>query len=292
MGDEAVKRCLILGSSGMAGHVVATYLAEQGYRITRVAGSRRATPDTQLLNLTHLTSLTSFLDRHKFDVVINCVGVLLGDSDKDPAKTIYLNSFLPRYLERYYRNSRTKVIHLSTDCVFSGENGPYREDSPHDGTLLYDRSKALGEFDNGKDLTFRMSIIGPELKSGSGLFHWFMQQQGMVSGYANVIWNGVTTIELAKAVRAAIEQDLTGLYHLTPSSNISKLDLLNLVKVTFNLNITMVATLANPSDRTLLNTREDFAYTVSDYGQMIREMRDWIDAHPELYAQYRMARAA
>jgi dTDP-4-dehydrorhamnose reductase len=169
-------RVLVLGSSGMAGSVVATHLAEQGYDVTRVAGSRKVTDDTILLDLADERLAYGYLSEHEFDVVINCVGILLGDCERDAARAIYLNAYLPKHLERHFRGSRTKVIHLSTDCVFSGQDGPYREDSPYDGMLLYDRSKALGEIKNDKDLTLRMSIIGPELKAGSGLFHWFMQQ--------------------------------------------------------------------------------------------------------------------
>jgi dTDP-4-dehydrorhamnose reductase len=177
--------------------------------------------------------------------------------------------------------------------VFSGLNGPYEERSDYDGGLFYDRSKALGEVKNSKDLTLRMSIIGPELKvDGTGLFHWFMAQSGEVPGYINVIWNGITTIELAKAIVAAINQNLNGVYHLTPTETISKCDLLNLLKVTFARDVTMRATLGIASNRTLLNTRKDFDYEVPGYEQMIREMREWMEARPGLYAQYRTRRRA
>jgi dTDP-4-dehydrorhamnose reductase len=285
-----MKRCLVLGSSGMAGSVVATCLSEQGHDVTRIAGSRKVTPDTILMDLTDEDALSSFLSHDEFDVVINCVGVLLGDCERDPAQAIYLNAYLPKYLERRFRRSRTKVIHLSTDCVFSGENGPYREDSRYDGTLLYDRCKALGEINNDKDLTFRMSIIGPELKvDGSGLFHWFMQQQGEVHGYTNVIWSGITTTELAKGVVAAIEQDLAGIYHLVPEASISKCDLLNVIQSVFpESRATVTPKRVAPSDRTLLNARKDFEHAVPAYEQMIREMREWMEARAGSYAQYRI----
>jgi dTDP-4-dehydrorhamnose reductase len=284
-------RVLVAGASGMAGHVIALRLQGLGFDVDTLAGTRKVDEAAYLLDVTDQQELRGFLSSHHYDVVINCIGLLIGQCDARPDLAAYLNAYLPRFLEQAYLGTDTKVIHLSTDCVFSGANGPYRESSAFDGASLYDRSKALGEIDNGKDLTLRMSIIGPELKpDGSGLFHWFMGQSGEVSGYANVIWNGITTIELAKAIVAAIEQRLVGVYHLTPAESISKCDLLNLLNMMFARNVTMRPTLAVASNKTLLNTRKDFDYTVPDYGQMITEMRKWMEARPGLYAQYRIGR--
>src|SRR5699024_1115052 len=108
---------------------------------------------------------------------------------------------------------KTKIIHMSTDCVFSGKIGNYKEDSLRDGETFYDRSKALGELDNQKDLTFRNSIIGPDInENGIGLFNWFMKQEGSINGYSKAIWTGVTTLTLAKAMDSALKEDLVGIY--------------------------------------------------------------------------------
>lgn len=133
-----------------------------------------------------------------------------------------------------------------------------------------------------------MSIIGPDMNEGGvGLFNWFCKQKGEIFGYKNVIWNGITTVELAKAIKEAIDQNLTGLYHLVPKTSISKCDLLHLFKKTFgrkDINIKPKA--GNASNKTLFNSRTDFNFEVANYEVMIDEMRDWINAHKTLYEHY------
>jgi dTDP-4-dehydrorhamnose reductase len=277
---------MVLGSSGMAGHVVAEHLEETGFEVWRVAGTRRTTPDTTLLDATDQVALHGLLDRAAdVDVIVNCVGVLIRDCAGNEARAAYLNAYLPHLLERRFAGTATRIVQLSTDCVFSGRTGPYVEESPYDGTLFYDRSKALGELFSDKDLTLRMSIIGPELGPGSGLFDWFMRQTGVVDGYANVIWNGITTVELARGVVAAIEQNLTGLYHLTPAETISKADLLSTIGSVFDHDVVVRRCPEPSSDKTLRNTRTDFDYQVPGYGEMILDLKVWMDAHPKLYAE-------
>jgi dTDP-4-dehydrorhamnose reductase len=188
-------------------------------------------------------------------------------------------------LAQQHIDSNTKLIHLSTDCVFSGASGGYTEDSLTDGKTMYDRSKALGEVINDKDLTFRMSIIGPDISiDGVGLFNWFMKQHGRIHGYTKAIWNGITTIELAKAISAAINQNLIGLYHLTPNENISKYNLLHLFKKEFGKEDVEIIPYDNfVVDKTLINTRTDFDYQIPTYPEMIHEMALWIQQHKRLY---------
>lgn len=281
-------KVLVLGAGGMAGHVVATYLQENGYSVDTVSARNKLNDQTFLIDVTDTAKLRSFLQDHKYDVVINCIGILVKQSDDRKDLSTYLNSYLPHFLEEFYKNASTKIIHLSTDCVFSGKNAPYDEKSSYDGELFYDRSKALGEIINDKDLTFRMSIIGPDMqKSGIGLFNWFYAQTGEINGYTKAIWTGVTTIELAKAIKTAIEQNLTGLYQLVPNKSISKYDLLKLFVKVFDRNDIKV----NPSDgvtlnKTLVNTRTDFNFSVSDYETMLTEMNDWIKNH-DIYPHYK-----
>ena len=117
-----------------------------------------------------------------------------------------------------------KLIHNSTDCVFSGEKGTsYIETDEKDGNGVYAKTKGIGEVISDKHLTIRTSVVGPELKSdGEELFHWFMTQSGTISGYTRAIWSGVTTLELAKAVLWSIENKITGLYHITNNDSICK----------------------------------------------------------------------
>lgn len=283
-----MKKILVLGAGGMAGHVVATHLRERGYAVTGLSARNKLDDTTILLDVTDKVSLENFLKANSFDVVVNCIGILVKQSEERKDLASFLNSYLPHLLENFYKSSPTKVIHLSTDCVFSGKNAPYKEESLFDGETFYDRSKALGEIINDKDLTFRMSIIGPDMQeSGVGLFNWFYAQSGDINGYTTAIWNGVTTVVLAQAIEASINQNLTGLYHLVPVGNISKFNLLNLFRKTFSRNdITLTPTRTVTLDKTLINTRTDFDFTVPSYPDMIEDMKNWIDAHSELYPHY------
>jgi dTDP-4-dehydrorhamnose reductase len=281
-------RILVLGSTGMAGHLVTTYLTEKGYELDNLSGSRTLDKKTIKLDVMKSERFEEFLKSEKYDVIVNCIGILVQKSEERKDLSTYLNSFLPHFLEHFHEETDTKVIHLSTDCVFSGKNAPYKEDSPYDGELFYDRTKAIGEIKNNKDLTFRMSIIGPEInENGVGLFNWFYHQKGEVSGYTRAIWTGVTTLELARGIDAAIKQNLTGIYHLVPRENISKFDLLNLFKEVFRREGIIIKPKDMPEiDKTLINTRKDFDFEVSDYRKMVEEMKEWIDSHKTLYKHY------
>lgn len=283
-----MTKVLVLGATGMAGHVVATYLAENSYSVATIALNGKLNDRTELIDVSDKLKLDKYLVAHQFDVIVNCIGLLVKNSEEHKDLAVYLNSYLPHYLEKKYENSETKIIHLSTDCVFSGTTPPYKEDSLYDGQTFYDRSKALGELNNDKDLTFRMSIVGPEIQEkGIGLFHWFYAQTGEVSGYTGSIWSGITTLQLAKGIDAAIKQNLTGLYHLVPQANITKFDLLELFKSTFGRDdISIKPVKGSPFDKTLINTRTDFNFEVPDYLTMINDMRDWVYKHREMYSNY------
>jgi dTDP-4-dehydrorhamnose reductase len=283
-----MKKVLVLGSSGMAGHVVTQTMIEAGYSVDNLTVRKKFNKDTTLIDLTDKKRFEEYLNKNDYDVIINCVGLLVEASEKRKDLSAYLNSFLPHYLEHKYQNTKTKIIHMSTDCVFSGKNGPYKEDSPYDGELFYDRTKALGEIINNKDLTFRMSIIGPDInEEGVGLFNWFYKQKGEITGFTKSIWTGVTTIQLAKCMVAAIENNLTGLYNLVPNENISKYELLALFKEVFQRDdITIKSVEGIAADKTLLNTRKDFSCKVPDYRTMVEDMRRWVIDHKDFYKHY------
>ena len=196
-----------------------------------------------------------------YDAVINCVGILNENAERNKSKAVKINSYLPHILSDITRETKTKIIQMSTDCVFSGGKGGYLESDIKDGDTFYDRSKALGEIINDKDLTFRNSIIGPDLNvNGIGLFNWFMKQVGTMKGYEKAIWNGVTTLTLAKAMEVALKENLTGLYHLV-GSPINKFELLNLFNGIFKNNeITINPDNQVSIDKSLVNTRNDFNF--------------------------------
>lgn len=281
-------KILIIGASGMAGHLISTYFSEKKYNVITLSSTHPFDDNTYLIDVCNIHSLENFLVTHPFDVVVNCAGILIKASEQNKTNAILVNAYLPHYLEQFYMHTSTRLIHLSTDCVFSGLSGPYIETSSCDGSLFYDKTKALGEINNTKDLTFRMSIIGPDPSScGVGLFNWFLQQHGEVYGYTNVYWNGITTLELAKAIDAAIIENLTGLYHLTQSNPISKYNLLLLIKQIFKLDtIDLLPKEVVPINKSLTNTRTDFQYTLPNYDTMLKDMGDWITHHSNLYPHY------
>lgn len=283
-----MSNILVIGASGMAGHVITLYLREVGFLVDTLSGHNKIDKDTIILDVTDKNKFEEFLNINSYDVIINAIGLLVKQSEDRKDLASYINAYLPHFLENKYKNSTTKIIHLSTDCVFSGQNAPYTENSAYDGELFYDRSKALGEIINEKDLTFRMSIIGPDMQEkGIGLFNWFYAQTGNVFGYTNAIWNGITTIELARGVNEAIKQNLTGLYHLVPNENISKYNLIKLFAKTFNrTDISVSPDSTTTQDKTLINTRTDFNFIVNNYPAMLKDMNNWINDHHDIYPHY------
>ena len=223
---------LVLGSTGMAGHVIFDYLKSLNkYDMYDIAHRNKLHNRSILVDMYDKPRLNQVILDLNPDYIINCIGILIKESNEKPENAIYINSYFPHYLASIGKEHNIKIIHLSTDCVFSGLKGSYKEDDFKEGKDLYAQSKSLGEIVNDRNLTIRMSIIGPELKhNGEGLFHWFMMQQGTINGFVNVFWSGITTLELARVIDQAIGQKLTGLYHLAPEEKISKYDLLNLIK--------------------------------------------------------------
>lgn len=280
-----MKKIAVLGGTGMAGHVITAFLAEENFDVYSVSKSAKDSSRSKALDITDFSTLGNWLDEVCPEVIVNCIGVLQKISKERPDIAILINSYLPHWIEQRYNNSTVKLIHLSTDCVFSGTRGGYKEDDPRDGDTFYDRSKALGEVINNKDLTFRMSIIGPDRhENGTGLFNWFMKQQGLIRGYTKAFWNGITTIELARAIKAAIEQNLSGLYHLVPRKTIDKYHLLLLIKDVFNRkDITIEPFDDFVVDKTLVNTRTDFQFEVLPYRHQIENMKTWINKHEDYY---------
>ena len=279
----------VLGATGMAGHVVCLYFKENGYDVTAI--SRRPfsyVNNNILLDVHNTLALEKTLLNGEFAAVINCIGILNQYAENDKSEAIYLNSYLPHYLAKILRNTDTKLIQMSTDCVFSGENGGYIENSLPDGKSYYDRTKALGEINDKKNLTFRNSIIGPDMQEkGIGLFNWFMKQDKPIGGYSKAIWTGVTTLTLAKAMEAALQSNLTGLYNLVNNKTISKLELLKLFNKYFRDNSIEIPKNDNMViDKSLMNTRTDFSFLVPDYEIMVAEMKIWVDEHKELYPHY------
>lgn len=281
---------LVLGCNGMAGHIVSLYLKEQRHDVLGFALTKSNLVDSVAGDAQDATLMKELIGVNRFDTVINCIGLLNKTCDEQQALAVYLNSYFPHQLAKLTEGTHTQVIHMSTDCVFSGKRGQYTEDDFRDGATFYDRTKALGEIVNDKDLTMRQSIVGPDInQNGIGLLNWFMQQHGEVTGYIGAMWTGQTTLQLAKTMEAAAKERIHGLYNMVPDTNISKCDLLGL----FNRHIRKKKIKIIPvdkmaADKSLKRTRWDFGYRIPDYEQMVTELADWMRAHKELYPHYEL----
>lgn len=281
-------KILVLGASGMAGHVVALYLQEQGHDVTAYTRRPFQYCENIIGDVTDTENLKHFLLKGNYDTVINCIGLLNQFAENNPANAIFINSYIPHFIVDSLKDRNTRLIQMSTDCVFAGNTGPYTEDSFPDGRSYYDRTKALGEINDEKNLTFRNSIVGPDInEKGIGLFHWFMKQEGTIKGYTDAIWTGVTTLTLAKAMEHALAVNLTGLYNLVNNTSISKYDLLCLFNMHFRNNKLRIEPDSKLKlDKSLRNNRRDFDFVVPSYEEMVKEMKQWVDTHKELYPIY------
>lgn len=284
-------KVLVLGSTGLIGHQVYNYLKDSdNYELLNVSCRNKIQNDTILLNArdekVFIDKITSISPQY----IINCIGILINGSDVDPENSIFLNSYMPHRLTRLADKINAKLIHISTDCVFSGDKkGPYIETDEKDGRGIYAKTKGLGEVINDKHLTLRTSVVGPELKNdGEELFHWFMNQSGDISGYTKAIWSGVTTIELAKAVKWSIDNNITGLYHVTNNSSISKHNLLQLFQKYTNKDINIKPFDGKNIDKSFIDTRLLIDYKIPSYDQMISNMVSFIADNGRLYSQYKV----
>jgi len=282
-------RILVLGAIGMAGHTITLYFKEKGYDVTAYSVTPFPYCKNIVGNVFETNTFKAMLLSGNYDIIINCIGILNQTAEDHKAKAAYLNSYLPHFIADTISQTSSKLIHMSTDCVFAGNAAPYTEKSLRDGTSFYDRSKALGEVEDEKNLTFRNSIVGPDMNpEGIGLFNWFMKQAGTINGFTGAMWTGVTTLTLAKAMEQAVKENLTGLYNLVNGDNISKFELLKLFNQYFKDNsITINSSDKLQLDKTLISLRSDeFSFKVPSYEQMIVEMKEWVESHKDFYHHY------
>jgi dTDP-4-dehydrorhamnose reductase len=282
-------KVLILGSTGLIGHQVHNYLKDSdNYELHNISYRNKIQNDTILLNARDEKNFIDKITRISPQYIVNCIGILINGSDVDPENAIFLNSYMPHRLSRLADKINAKLIHISTDCVFSGDKKkPYVETDEKDGRSIYAKTKGLGEVISDKHLTLRTSVVGPELKKdGEELFHWFMNQSGEVLGYTKSIWSGVTTIELAKAVKWSIDNNITGLYHVTNNLSISKYDLLRLFKKYTKKDISIKSFNGKDVDKSFIDTRLLVNYQIPDYDHMVQEMTLFMKNNKELYGQY------
>ncbi len=275
----------------MIGHQVYNYLKDNSdFSLSNISYKRKLNNETILLDARNEQSFFNQIRLIQPNYIVNCIGVLINGAEQDYESAISLNTHLPHRLEKLANKINAKLIHMSTDCVFSGnKKSPYLETDERDGEDTYAKTKALGEIISENHLTIRTSVVGPEIINGSEeLFHWFMNQSGIIEGFTKAIWSGVTTIELAKAIKWFIENNTTGLYHLTNGISVNKYNLLHLFKNYTNKNIEISRVDGIVTDKSFNDTRKEINYLLPTYNQMISDMVTLIKNNRTLYGHYNL----
>lgn len=257
-------KILVLGITGMLGSTVFRQIhGDSRYEVwgslRHPSGARHFSEDLHgslISNVDVLDhdSLVAVMSRVRPDVVINCIGLIKQLSDaKDPLSALPINAMLPHRIAKLCAISDTRLIHISTDCVFSGGKGLYTEADVSDAEDLYGKSKYIGELHNDANaVTLRTSIIGHELGSHYSLVDWFLSQAGPVKGYEKAVFSGLPTVELARVIRDYVIPNpaLTGLYHVS-SNPIDKFSLLQILAKVYEKKIDIVPDNQVSIDRSL-----------------------------------------
>jgi dTDP-4-dehydrorhamnose reductase len=281
-----LERVLILGCNGMLGHkmyqvlrpvcdVTGTIRGEfSSIRKYGFFEESRVITGADALQIADIDNLMEIAGP---DVVINCIGIVKALAEKSGRMlNIQLNALLPHQLYEICLKKGVRLIHISTDCVFSGQKGNYCEDDPSDAEDIYGKAKYLGEVDGPGALTLRTSFIGRELSSANGLLEWFLSNKGgSVNGYTNSIFSGFPTLHLAGIIGDIINRhkELSGLYHLS-SEPISKYRLLTLINQAMKLNIDVKEFPDFHCDRSLdaAPFRQETGFTTLPWERMVEEM--------------------
>jgi dTDP-4-dehydrorhamnose reductase len=301
VGDQ-ILRILILGAGGMLGHKLCQQL-RGGFDVWGTVRSNGALlVERGIVDRSHLVeqidaanfdSIVDVIARCRPDAVVNCIGIVKQLAEaRDPVRSLSINALFPQRLAVLCRAAGVRLIHVSTDCVFSGRKGRYVEEDVSDAEDLYGRSKFLGEVADPPALTLRTSIIGREPASTTGLVEWFLSNRGKrIRGFTRAIFSGLTTLRLAEVVRRVFSEfpALTGLYHVA-SHPISKYDLLLLLRDELNVDVEI-----QPADEVILDRSLQAARLLNETGitppawpEMIRQMRD----DPTPYDQWRASRVS
>jgi dTDP-4-dehydrorhamnose reductase len=284
-----MMRTLVLGAGGMLGHKLIERLSAGGcevigtlrgsgepYRSTRaLAGARlRLGVSAEDIEL-----VARALDETRAHAVINCIGIVKQrEAAKDPASAIAVNALFPHLLAGLCRERGARLVHFSTDCVFSGRRGPYCESDPSDAEDLYGRTKFLGEVSAPGCLTLRSSIIGREIAGGAGLLEWFLAQRGRrIKGFAGALYSGLTTLAMADLVFDLLTRlpDIEGVWHVS-GEPISKFELLQLINEVYDAGVTIERDNSFHCDRRLDSSRfrARTGFEPGSWRSMIEAMRE------------------
>lgn len=277
-------KVLVLGISGMLGNALYSFLKND--KFIDVYGFSREIPHVfkNQKNIYQFESLDKIdfglINKIKPDYIINSIGVIK-QRKVNLYEQVYVNSLFPHLLEKYTKDANSKLIHISTDCVFSGLRGSYSEEDLADADDYYGRSKYLGEPLGRHSLCLRTSIIGHELSSSNSLLGWFLAQKNKstINGYNNAFFSGVTTVELSKFIKYLIIGNikLSGLYHFA-GHKISKFFLLNKINKIYKKNIIIIQDESLVIDRSLISIKEDISnYKIESWDEQLAELSDFYE---------------
>lgn len=279
-------KVLILGGDGMLGHMAVKYFKYRGHSVFSTTRDSRLSNGVINFNLAKRDFSLSKIISEKFpmgwrpDVIINCIGIIKPHSETNIENTIFINSMFPHILARQAEDLKIKLIHITTDCVYSGASGFYDENSKFDPLDVYGKTKSLGEPKNC--FVLRTSIIGPEKRGKLSLLEWFLQQNGgEVNGFDNHFWNGLTTLECSKIIEQIIDKELfeNGTKHIF-STTVSKFDMLSCFNEVYKTNTKInKVTTDNKLDRTLSTINHKFfnELEILNFEEMIKEMKDFYE---------------
>jgi len=277
-------RILILGSNGLIGNNLLRVLSHN--KKLDVYGSLRNIQKfkkdlsnyclIESPNFYDLSNMNEFFVKNKFDIVINCAGITKHVNVTDLKDIYYVNSIFPKYLSLLSNKFDFRLIQISTDCVFSGKKGNYCENDIPDANDNYGISKILGEDNNSKNLTIRVSTIGHELNTNYGLLNWVLNQKNRCFGYSNAIFSGVTADYLAEIFsEILIKNNISGLYHIS-SQPINKFKLLNIINTVYRLNLDIIESNNLIIDRSLNSSQfnNTYGFECLDWYKMIDKMKE------------------
>jgi|TARA_B110000902_G_scaffold261298_1_gene335803 dTDP-4-dehydrorhamnose reductase len=273
--DVKTPNIFIFGSNGMLGNYVKSYLS----KTYTIISFTRKDYDLSKLSIDTLTQLLKSKNIKENDIVINCAGVIPQASNQRGLNTrLYftINSLFPVILSQICDKYEAKMIHITTDCVFSGKNGNYNENSIHDEINDYGLSKSLGEL--CKATIIRTSIIGEEIKNKRSLLEWVKSNSGNeINGYTNHYWNGVTCLHLSKIVEDIITKNnfWNGVRHIFSPKSVSKYELVSMINDIYNLNIKINKLETENSVNKTITSMYDNNFVIPDLFQQIKEMKEF-----------------
>ena len=277
-----MKKILVIGATGMVGHILFNELRKKNFDVIGIGRSKSEKDIIQFDLYSEWKQVKSFVENEKFDIIINSSALLVNESNVNKLQAVYINSFLPHILVDIFSSSNTKIVHLSTGGVFSGNDEFYTEDSPLSPLTYYGVTKAAGEFCNEKDLVIRSDFWGPDnKKNGTGIFNWFLNQEGMIAAYANVFFNGISNIELSRIMVDLFSY--TGIIHIGTDKKISKSCFLDKIKKKFHLdNINLYCKDATYRNF-FLKSKMDLPY-INDFDTMIKNAYQYLIFNKGYYA--------